>query len=170
VQGFKDPNGQTQLALTGACQMAEHAAQILEALTAIPSNTIFSKEAWNAFVGGKIVDPSYATLFKTWRLYTMEYARVDDLAVWSAWPISGTPPAVRSFLRTSTRIADTVIKHDNLLWHQMGPDGDAPGYSPEAEAIFDAISERMNTETGQISIDVPLRLRACCSDSGGDHT
>jgi hypothetical protein len=159
AQEFKD-----QRALTSAQRMAEDAAQILGALKALPSNMNIPTDAWNAFVDGQITDPAYTTLFKAWRLYTMEYVRLawdvkgDVTPLLKDAPIYGTLSTVRDTLKRNTAAANEPIKSSLYLWHQEGMEGEAPGYSPEAEAIFNAI-ERMDPETGEISGDVPPQLR-----------
>jgi hypothetical protein len=171
VQEFKDPNGRIQHQLTSSQRMAEDAAQILDALKAVPSNTNIPRDAWKVFVDGRIADPTYTTLFEAWRLYAMEYARVDGLTVGNInsylksaypYPILSTPQGFRSTLRFEAVIADTRIKGLRGYWRELGLEREAPGYSPEAEAIFRAI-QRIDIGTGQILGDVPPRLRACCA-------
>ena len=165
AQQFMGPNGPVESTFATAAALAEAAVQVLGSLKAIPSNTNIPINAWKAFIDGKITDPAYSNLFVAWRLYAMEYAHVGgfsedhvDTYMKYVMPLYGTPLTMREILKIHTAIADALIKFYGDLWHHEGLEGEAPGYPPDAEAIFGAI-RRMDPNTGRIPGDVPRRLR-----------
>jgi hypothetical protein len=168
-----------QHTLKNSQRMAEDAAQVLEELKTVQSNTNLPLDAWNAFIKGKNTNPTYAKLFTAWQLYVMDSFSLDigsrdtripggDLL--RVNPIFGTLSMIRDRIKTDADLANATIEPYRGAWKREGYNGELPGYPWEAEAIFDAIGQRMNTETGEISGDIPLRLRACCARSSGDHT